>query len=86
METGLKPVNQQRKLGEWAERVSACRSSDLSVKTWRRENGVSEQTYYKWQRRLYELAKNQQENRFAEITPQAMNRSGIVQSPFSSAA
>lgn len=78
METGLQTVNQQRKLGERAELVSACRSSGLSVKTWCRENGVSEQTYYKWQRRLYELAQNQQENQFAEVTPQAMNRRGIA--------
>ena len=78
MERGLQTVNQQRKLSEWAERVTACRSSGQSVKTWCRENGVSEQTYYKWQRRLYELAQKQQENRFAEITAPAKNRSGIA--------
>ena len=78
MATGLQTVNPQRKLSEWAERESACRRSGLSVKTWFRENGVSEQTYYKWQRRLYELAQNRQENRFAEITPQAKNHSGIA--------
>ena len=69
MKTGLQTVKQQRKLSEWAERVSACRSSGLSVKTWCRENGVSEQTYYKWQRRLYELAQEEREGGFAEITP-----------------
>ena len=78
METGLQTVNQQRKLSEWAERVTACRSSGQSVKTWCQENGVSEQTYYKWQRRLYELAQNQQENRFAEITPQRMSNNSIA--------
>ena len=78
MERGLQTVNQQRKLSEWAERITACRSSGQSVKTWCRENGVSEQTYYKWQRRLYELAQNQQENRFAEITAPAKNRSGVA--------
>lgn len=78
METGLQTVNQQRKLSEWAERVSECRNSGQSVKTWCRENGVSEQTYYKWQRRLYELAQNQAENRFAEITPQAKSRRDIA--------
>ena len=71
MSKSLSVVNQQRKLSEWAERVTACRSSGQSVKTWCRENGVSEQTYYKWQRRLYELAQKQQENRFAEITTTA---------------
>ena len=78
MERGLQTVNQQRKLSEWAERVTACRSSGQSVKTGGRENGVCEQTYYKWQRRLYELAQKQQENRFAEITAPAKNRSGVA--------
>ena len=78
METGLQTVKQQRMLSEWAEWVSACRSSGLSLKTWCQKNGVSEQTYYKWQRRLYELAQNQQENWFAEIPKTAMNRSGIA--------
>ena len=64
MERGLQTVNQQRKLSEWAERVTACRSSGQSVN--------------KWQRRLYELAQKQQENRFAEITPQAKSRSDIA--------
>ena len=78
METGLKTVNQQRKLGEWADRVSDYQKSGLSVWAWCRENGVSEQTYYRWPRRLYELAQNQQENRFAEVTLLVLNRSVIA--------
>ena len=78
MSKSLSVVNQQQKLGEWAERVSACRNSGLSVRAWCQENEVCEQTYYRWQRRLYELAQNQAENRFAEITPQAKNRSDIA--------
>ena len=31
-----------------------------NVKAWCRENGVCEQTYYKWQRRLFEMAQAQQ--------------------------
>lgn len=78
MTKGLSVVNQQQKLSEWAERVAECRKSGLSVRTWCQENGVCEQTYYRWQRRLYDLAQNQQENRFAEVTPQALNRSDIA--------
>ena len=78
MSKSLSVVNQQRKLSEWAERVSACRSSGLSVKTWCRENGVSEQTYYKWQRRLYELAQEEREGGFAEITPIRRTTGNIV--------
>ena len=32
-------------------------------------NGVCEQTYYKWQKRLFEMAQTQQEIQFAEVTP-----------------
>ena len=69
MSKSLSVVNQQQKLGEWAERVSACRNSGLSVRAWCQENGVSEQTYYRWQRRLYELAQEEREGGFGEITP-----------------
>lgn len=50
----LQRINRENKLGMWAERVSACRGSGLSIKSWCRENGVCEQTYYKWQRKLLE--------------------------------
>ena len=70
MGSELQTVNGQNKLALWAERVSACRSSDLSVRDWCRENEICEQTYYRWQRKLYGIAKAQQEKpRFAEITP-----------------
>ena len=69
MSKGLSVVNQPQKLGEWAERVTACRNSGLSVRAWCQENEVSEQTYYRWQRRLYELAQEEREGGFAEITP-----------------
>jgi transposase-like protein len=41
----------------------------MAVKVWCRENGVCEQTYYKWQKRFFEMAQDQQEMRFAEVTP-----------------
>ena len=43
----------------------------MPVKTWCKENGVCEQTYYRWQRRLFEMAQAQQDVRFAEVTPSA---------------
>lgn len=69
MSKGLSVVNQQQKLSEWAERVSACRNSGLSVRAWCQENDVCEQTYYRWQRRLYDLAQEEREGGFAEIAP-----------------
>lgn len=41
----------------------------MMVKSWCRENSVCEQTYYKWQKRLFEMAQAQQEIRFTEVIP-----------------
>ena len=34
------------------ERVTACRSSGLSVKAWCRQEGICVQTYYRWEREV----------------------------------
>ena len=65
----LQTLNGQNKLALWAGRISECRNSGQNVKAWGRENGVCEQTYYKWQKRLFEMAQAQQEVHFAEVTP-----------------
>ena len=62
--------NEHNKLALWAKRVNACRSSGRTVKDWCKESGICEQTYYRWQKRLFEMARQQQEGRFAEITPE----------------
>ena len=69
MSRELRTINQQNKLALWAGRISECRNSGMAVKTWCRENDICEQTYYKWQRRLFEMAQAQQEVQFAEVTP-----------------
>ena len=74
----LQTLNGQNKLALWAGRISECRNSGQNVKTWCRENGICEQTYYKWQRRLFEMAQVQQEVSFAEVTPVQPVRSGKV--------
>ena len=74
----LQTLNGQNKLALWAGRISECRRSGQNVKTWCRENGLCEQTYYKWQRRLFEMAQAQQEVQFAEVTPAQAVRCGNV--------
>ena len=69
MSRELQTMNQQNKLTLWAERTSECRNSGMAVKLWCRENGICEQTYYKWQKRLFEMAQDQREVQFAEVTP-----------------
>ena len=68
MDRELQTLNGQNKLALWAGRISECRSSGQKVKDWCRENGICEQTYYKWQRKLFEIAQAQQEVSFAEVT------------------
>ena len=68
----LQTLNEQNKVALWAERVNVCRSSGRTVKDWCKESGISEQTYYRWQKRLFEMAR-QQEGRFAEITPERVD-------------
>lgn len=69
MSKDLQTINRQNKIAVWAERISECRSSGQNIKVWCKENGVCEQTYYKWQRRLFEMAQMQQGVQFAEVTP-----------------
>ena len=78
MSRELQTINQQNKLALWAGRISERRSSGQNVKVWCKENGICEQTYYKWQKRLFEMAQAQQEVQFAEATPVQPVRSGDV--------
>ena len=59
-------------------RITECRNSGLSVREWCEANHLCTQTYYRWQKRLFELAQAQQEVQFAEVTPVQPVRSGNV--------
>ena len=78
MAKDLQTLNWKNKLTQWAFWISECRSSGQNVKTWCQENGICEQTYYKWQRKLFEMAKAQQKVQFAEVTPSAARRGNVA--------
>jgi len=44
------------RLGHWAGNMRERKDSGLSVRRWCREQGISEKTYYYWQRKLRESA------------------------------
>ena len=69
MNRGLQVYNEQAKLAQWAQVVSQCRDSGVSVRQWCQENGVNVSSYYKWQRKVYAAAQAQQERSFVEVTP-----------------
>ena len=49
-------------------RIASCRSSGLTVRQWCSENGISAGSYYKWQRRLYQMTAGDSPQ-FIEVTP-----------------
>lgn len=69
MSSALQTLNEQNKAAEWATRITECRNSGLSVNTWWKNHNICTQTYYRWQKRQFEIAQAQQEVQFAEVTP-----------------
>lgn len=79
MSSGLQKFNENSKMAEWAARITECRNSGQSVVTWCKEHGICSQTYYKWQKRLFEMAQEQQESQFVEVTPvKTLSADGIA--------
>lgn len=74
----LQTINQENTISLWAERITDCRNSNLSVVQWCRENGVCVQTYYRWQKKLFTMAQAQQDNSFVEVTPRATHSGNIA--------
>jgi len=74
MEQSLQTLTANQRLSEWGERITSCRSSGVSVRTWCREHEISEKTYFYWQRRIYQTLSAQQGQCFAEVT--AIKRAG----------
>ena len=60
MEQSLQVMSKQERLENWTARIMACRSSGMTVRAWCQENGLSEKTYYYWQRRLFQTLSEQQ--------------------------
>jgi len=50
----LQKTKHQLRLEEWKVRVHECRGSGMTVKAWCAEQGVKEQTYYRWQKLVWE--------------------------------
>ena len=72
MEQSLQVMSKQERLENWTARIMACRGSGMTVRAWCRKNGLSEKTYYYWQRRLFQTLSEQQavhKTAFAEVTP-----------------
>lgn len=45
-------AEKQYQLAKWAERIKACKSSGMMVTEWLKQNNISKDQYYYWQRKL----------------------------------
>ena len=59
MGTGVTELKREVKLREWSVRIAECRNSGKAVKEWCAEQGISVQTYYRWEKRFVEKATQQ---------------------------
>lgn len=50
----LQKTKHQIKLEQWRGLVYECRNSGMTVKAWCLEHGVNMQTYYRWQKKVWE--------------------------------
>ena len=60
------------KMSEWKERVAECRSSGMGVKEWCAAQGISNQTYYRWEKLIIAEASGKL---------QAQNSLGTISTP-----
>ena len=59
MATGVQELKLAARMQEWSVRIAECRSSGMSVRAWCAEQGISVQTYYRWEKRFVEKATQQ---------------------------
>ena len=78
MSSALQVMNMDQTAAEWAARIRSCRSSGLSVRQWCSDHNISPQIYYRWQRRIFDMVKAQQEVQFADVTPKRPSSAGSV--------
>ena len=80
MGQSLQNISKQNRLEQWSRKIVACRSSGMTVRTWCQKNGISEKTYYYWQRWLFQELANvhPQNNGFVEVTPSRVESSGQI--------
>ena len=56
MATDVQELKLAARMQEWSVRIAECRSSGMSVRAWCAEQGISVQTYYRWEKRFIEKA------------------------------
>ena len=52
----IKKVSKNYRMSQWAPKIKECKESDLTVTRFCEKNGLSENSYFYWQRKLRETA------------------------------
>lgn len=67
-EKGLQSLRTKESTAVWAERVAERRSSGVTVARYCAEHNLNEHTFYRWQKRIFEMAQSEPEGpKFAEV-------------------
>lgn len=67
MEKDLQLLGKNQRMEKWAQRISECRSSGLTVRHWCEQHEINEKTYYYWQRRIWESMNESRSGRFVQV-------------------
>ena len=85
MGIGVTELKREVMLREWSARIAECRNSGKAVKAWCAEQGISVQTYYRWEKRFVEKATQQlslpapmQAGLLMQVNPDAMPGSNVA--------
>jgi|LSQX01.3.fsa_nt_gb transposase-like protein len=67
----MRVVRSETKREEWKSIILACRSSGQSVRTWCREHGIKESSYYYWLKEIRHelLILRNEESSLTPVTP-----------------
>ena len=79
MGIGITELKREIMLRDWSARIAECRNSGKAVKEWCAEQGISVQTYYRWEKRFVEKATQQlslpaptQDGMLMQVNPDAL--------------
>ena len=81
MEMGTKEMTRQVRISHWIGVIREQHASGQTKRSWCRENGIGEKTYYYWQRKIREAACEQMEGKKNNALPILHSSPGIQNAP-----
>ena len=66
---GARELRHEARLMEWREKIAACRSSGMPVRTWCQKEQVRVATYYRWEKEVLARAEKQLAVQKTQVSP-----------------